>query len=172
MLEKCGSINFIFSKIFRHKLSTFSSRIVIEASFQTPLIIVSWYISVLCIFAYVKGRLWCYLCLITNSINTSHHVYGINVSLNFTYSIVRSATSEATAFGAAIAAGIASGAWQLENVPPPVSDRTFNPVMSVEGRQGYRLSYCVYMYHFLERQKILTRWKDAVKRCNVTVDNL
>ena len=25
---------------------------------------------------------------------------------------------------------------------------------------------------FIERQKILTRWEDAVKRCNATVDKL
>ena len=46
---------------------------------------------------------------------------------------MRTTTSEATAFGVAMAAGIASGAWQLENIPPPASDRTFDPVMSVEG---------------------------------------
>ena len=81
------------------------------------------------------------------------------------YFIVRTTTAEATAFGVAMAAGIASGAWQLENIPPPTSDRTFDPIMAVEGNLP-TLLLCMCSYDFIERQKILTRWEDAVKRCN------
>ena len=39
-------------------------------------------------------------------------------------------------FDVAMAAGIASGVWQLDNISPPTSDRSFDPVMAVEGWHG------------------------------------
>ena len=57
---------------------------------------------------------------------------------------VRTTMSEATAFGVAMAAGIASGAWQLDNISPPASDRSFDPVMAVEGWHGILSSHPVY----------------------------
>ena len=59
----------------------------------------------------------------------------------FYCSVVRTTTSEATAFGVAMAAGIACGAWQMNNIAPPTSDRSFDPVMAVEGQYDDNLSH-------------------------------
>jgi len=71
-----------------------------------------------------------------------------------------------------MAAGIACGAWQLDKMTPPTSDQSFNPVMAVEGWYGNWIISISACHNFIEHQKTLARWEDAVKRCNVTTDQL
>lgn len=89
---------------------------------------------------------------------------------------MRTTTSEATAFGVAMAAGIGSGAWKLDKISPPTSDHCFDPIMSDEGWHSnlllYQCGYICACVIFIERQRILARWEDAIKRCNATADKL
>lgn len=59
--------------------------------------------------------------------------------------LVRTTMSEATAFGAAMAAGIACGAWQLDKMTPPASDRTFDPAMPAEGQHRNLCSLFIHL---------------------------
>ena len=97
---------------------------------------------------------------------------GIIIILCSCHFTVRTTTSETTAFSVAMAAGIACGAWQLDKMTPPTSDWSFNPIIAVEGwYDNWIISISTY-HNFIERQKILARWEDAVKWCNATTDQL